>query len=136
MFGLPGAQWPYATAGYVFDGGRLTDRQRIVGGPVVLRTSDRLVGTTESGTLITAEGDGGYELWDADGVRIGTIPHHTYSTSVLRGTRLFMESEGLRSVFGLRPDVWFDHLCANMGRAFTEEEREHLPPGTPSEAPC
>ncbi|MFI9344013.1 hypothetical protein ACIG0D_22525 [Streptomyces sp. NPDC052773] len=136
MFGLPGAQWPYATAGYVFDGGRLTDRRRIVGGPVGLRTSDRLVGTTESGTVITAEGDGGYELWDADGVRIGTIPHHTYSTSVFRGTRLFMESEGLRSVFGLRPNAWFDHLCANMGRAFTEEELEHLPPGTPSEAPC
>jgi len=27
VFGLPGAQWPYATAGYVFDGGRLTDQQ-------------------------------------------------------------------------------------------------------------
>ncbi|MEU2507508.1 NUDIX hydrolase [Streptomyces sp. NPDC007863] len=27
VFGLPGAAWPLATAGYVFDGGRLTDRQ-------------------------------------------------------------------------------------------------------------
>ncbi len=27
VFGLPGAAWPYATAGYVFDGGRLTARQ-------------------------------------------------------------------------------------------------------------
>ncbi|SBT88977.1 ADP-ribose pyrophosphatase YjhB, NUDIX family [Streptomyces sp. DI166] len=27
VFGLPGAQWPYATAGFVFDGGRLTERQ-------------------------------------------------------------------------------------------------------------
>ncbi|MFF2774344.1 NUDIX domain-containing protein [Streptomyces sp. NPDC058052] len=27
VFGLPGASWPLATAGYVFDGGRLTDRQ-------------------------------------------------------------------------------------------------------------
>ncbi|MER6349579.1 NUDIX domain-containing protein [Streptomyces sp. NPDC001595] len=27
VFGLPGTQWPYATAGYVFDGGRLTDQQ-------------------------------------------------------------------------------------------------------------
>jgi 8-oxo-dGTP pyrophosphatase MutT (NUDIX family) len=27
VFGLPGEQWPYATAGYVFDGGRLTDQQ-------------------------------------------------------------------------------------------------------------
>ncbi|MGI5359721.1 NUDIX domain-containing protein [Streptomyces sp. CA-252508] len=27
VFGLPGAPWPYATAGYVFDGGRLTDQQ-------------------------------------------------------------------------------------------------------------
>ncbi|MFB7368326.1 NUDIX domain-containing protein [Streptomyces sp. NPDC056222] len=27
VFGLPGAGWPLATAGYVFDGGRLTDRQ-------------------------------------------------------------------------------------------------------------
>ncbi|MFJ8660301.1 hypothetical protein [Streptomyces sp. NPDC093795] len=27
MFGLPGAPWPLATAGFVFDGGRLTGRQ-------------------------------------------------------------------------------------------------------------
>jgi 8-oxo-dGTP pyrophosphatase MutT (NUDIX family) len=27
VFGLPGAAWPLATAGYVFDGGRLTDEQ-------------------------------------------------------------------------------------------------------------
>ncbi|MER8046766.1 NUDIX hydrolase [Streptomyces sp. NPDC094032] len=27
VFGLPGAAWPYATSGFVFDGGRLTDRQ-------------------------------------------------------------------------------------------------------------
>ncbi|MET9507764.1 NUDIX hydrolase [Streptomyces flavidovirens] len=27
VFGLPGAAWPYATAGFVFDGGRLTARQ-------------------------------------------------------------------------------------------------------------
>lgn len=27
VFGLPGAAWPFATVGYVFDGGRLTDRQ-------------------------------------------------------------------------------------------------------------
>ncbi|MFF9143338.1 NUDIX domain-containing protein [Streptomyces sp. NPDC014861] len=27
VFGLPGAAWPLATAGYVFDGGRLSDRQ-------------------------------------------------------------------------------------------------------------
>ncbi|SEQ85416.1 hypothetical protein [Streptomyces radiopugnans] len=47
-----------------------------------------------------------------------------------------MESEGLRSAFDVRPDAWFGHLCANVGRAFTEEEREDLPPGTPSEPPC
>ncbi|MFE5909402.1 NUDIX domain-containing protein [Streptomyces wedmorensis] len=27
VFGLPGASWPLATVGFVFDGGRLTDRQ-------------------------------------------------------------------------------------------------------------
>ncbi|MGQ4488736.1 NUDIX hydrolase [Streptomyces sp. 372A] len=27
VFGLPGAAWPLATAGFVFDGGRLTDEQ-------------------------------------------------------------------------------------------------------------
>ncbi|MEU7038882.1 NUDIX hydrolase [Streptomyces sp. NPDC046237] len=27
VFGLPGAEWPYATAGFVFDGGRLSARQ-------------------------------------------------------------------------------------------------------------
>lgn len=27
VFGLPGTEWPYATAGYVFDGGRLTAQQ-------------------------------------------------------------------------------------------------------------
>lgn len=27
VFGLPGASWPLATAGFVFDGGRLTSRQ-------------------------------------------------------------------------------------------------------------
>ncbi|MEV5604646.1 NUDIX hydrolase [Streptomyces sp. NPDC052299] len=27
VFGLPGAAWPLATAGFVFDGGSLTDRQ-------------------------------------------------------------------------------------------------------------
>ncbi|GGU29736.1 NUDIX domain-containing protein [Streptomyces violascens] len=27
VFGLPGAEWPYATAGFVFDGGRLTAQQ-------------------------------------------------------------------------------------------------------------
>ncbi|GAA3387533.1 NUDIX domain-containing protein [Streptomyces roseoviridis] len=27
VFGLPGAAWPFATAGYVFDGGRLSDRR-------------------------------------------------------------------------------------------------------------
>ncbi|MFB7512304.1 NUDIX domain-containing protein [Streptomyces sp. NPDC056144] len=27
VFGLPGARWPLASAGFVFDGGRLTDRQ-------------------------------------------------------------------------------------------------------------
>ncbi|MFF0204317.1 NUDIX domain-containing protein [Streptomyces sp. NPDC005017] len=27
VFGLPGAAWPHATVGYVFDGGRLTDEQ-------------------------------------------------------------------------------------------------------------
>ncbi|QNP67110.1 NUDIX domain-containing protein [Streptomyces genisteinicus] len=27
VFGLPGSGWPLATAGFVFDGGRLTDRQ-------------------------------------------------------------------------------------------------------------
>ncbi|AIS02313.1 trypsin-like peptidase domain-containing protein [Streptomyces glaucescens] len=112
------------------------EKREVVGGSVVLETSDRLVGMTGDGTVITAEGDGGYELWDPDGVRIGTVPHHAYSGSVLRGTRLVMESEGLRSVFDVRPDAWFDHLCASVGRAFTEAERENLPPGTPSEPPC
>ncbi|MCG3039933.1 trypsin-like peptidase domain-containing protein [Streptomyces sp. S1A] len=107
-----------------------------VGGPVVLQTSDHLVGMTDDGVVITAEGYGGYELWDPDGVRIGAIPHHSYSSSALRGTRLVLESEGLRSVFDVRPKAWFDHLCANVGRAFTEEEREDLPPGTPPEPPC
>lgn len=27
VFGLPGAEWPLATVGFVFDGGRLTDEQ-------------------------------------------------------------------------------------------------------------
>ncbi|MFD3997479.1 NUDIX domain-containing protein [Streptomyces sp. NPDC058583] len=27
VFGLPGAAWPLATSGFVFDGGQLTDRQ-------------------------------------------------------------------------------------------------------------
>ncbi|MER7541273.1 NUDIX hydrolase [Streptomyces sp. NPDC097704] len=27
VFGLPGAAWPFATSGFVFDGGRLSDRQ-------------------------------------------------------------------------------------------------------------
>jgi 8-oxo-dGTP pyrophosphatase MutT (NUDIX family) len=27
VFGLPGAEWPYATAGFVFDGGQLTTQQ-------------------------------------------------------------------------------------------------------------
>ncbi|MFR9675815.1 NUDIX domain-containing protein [Streptomyces sp. TR02-1] len=27
VFGLPGGHWPYATVGFVFDGGRLTDQQ-------------------------------------------------------------------------------------------------------------
>jgi 8-oxo-dGTP diphosphatase len=27
VFGLPGSQWPYSSVGFVFDGGRLTDRQ-------------------------------------------------------------------------------------------------------------
>ncbi|MGW2559296.1 nSTAND1 domain-containing NTPase [Streptomyces sp. NPDC001514] len=113
------------------------EKGRVVGTAMAMETGDGLVGVTDSGLVITAEGRGGYELWRADeGVRVGAIPSGIYSTAVLRGTELIVESNGRRTAFDLRPDTWFTHLCENVGRAFTEEEREHLPAGTPPEAPC
>ncbi|MGY5137229.1 WD40 repeat domain-containing protein, partial [Streptomyces nigrescens] len=112
------------------------DKGTTVGTPITTETSDNVRAMTDNGTLITDNGNG-YELWDAnDGTRIGTIPGGSSPTVALRGTELIVENKGRRTAYDLRPDSWFTHLCKNAGRDFTEEEREHLPPGTPPEAPC
>lgn len=85
--------------------------------------------------MITAEG-GAFGLWDPDGIRIGTIPGRPYSTAVLRGAQLIVEYEDRRTAFALDPGTWLSHLCEHADRAFTAEERGHLPPGTPPEPPC
>ncbi|MGW1787660.1 nSTAND1 domain-containing NTPase [Streptomyces tubercidicus] len=109
-----------------------------VGTPITTEITENVNAVTDSGTVITQKGsEGVYELWDAnDGTRIGTIPGGSSPTSALRGTELTVENRGWLTAYDLRPDSWFTHLCKNAGRDFTEEEREHLPPGTPPEAPC
>ncbi|MFJ9715879.1 trypsin-like peptidase domain-containing protein [Streptomyces sp. NPDC101213] len=107
-----------------------------VGTPVPAPGGDDVLAVTNGGMVITTEGGTGYGLWDLDGVRVGTIPSSPYSTAVLRGSRLVVEDKGRRTAFALDPDIWFRHLCARVGRAFTAGEREELPPGTPSEPPC
>ncbi|MFD7445175.1 trypsin-like peptidase domain-containing protein [Streptomyces sp. NPDC059909] len=112
-------------------------KREITSAPITMETADGVTGVTGSGLVVTAEPDGTYEVWSADeGARIGTIPSQIYSTAVLRGTRLIVESHGRRTAFDLRPDTWFTHLCETLGRGFTAEEREGLPDGTPPEAPC
>jgi WD40 repeat protein len=112
--------------------------RKVVGQPITMEVGDDVVGMTNSGLLVTAEVSGSaYKLWRADnGAEIGRIPSTTDATAVLRGSELIVASDSLRNVFDLRPDVWFTHLCKNLGRDFTEAERAHLPPGTPPEAPC
>ncbi|MDX2937342.1 AAA family ATPase [Streptomyces ipomoeae] len=103
--------------------------------PVAIPTSDSVVAVTNSGVMVTADVDR-YELWAADGKRMGVIPSRVGSRAVLRDTQLIVVAEGRRSAFELSADTWLSHLCEHVGRAFTDEEREHLPPGTPSEPPC
>ncbi|MER6409218.1 AAA family ATPase [Streptomyces viridosporus] len=113
------------------------EKRARVGGPVSLQAGDRVMAVTDNGVMITDKGIGEYELWDPDGIRMGTIAvDDPYSTAVLRGTQLIVGDDGRRMVFALDPDTWFSHLCEHLGRAFIDEEREHLPPGTPPEQPC
>lgn len=106
-----------------------------VGTPVPIHGGQSVLAVTNSGVMITAEG-GAFGLWDPDGIRIGTIPGRPYSTAVLRGAQLIVEYEDRRTAFALDPGTWLSHLCEHADRAFTAEEREHLPPGTPPEPPC
>ncbi|MFD3582639.1 hypothetical protein [Streptomyces sp. NPDC058683] len=114
------------------------EKKAPVGTPIVMNTNDRITGVTNNGTVITAEADlvDMYKLWSPDGTHIGTIPTGSYSTAVVRGTQLIVESQGRRTAFALAPDTWFRHLCKYVDRPFTESEREDLPDGTPSEPPC
>ncbi|MFI2410374.1 hypothetical protein [Streptomyces sp. NPDC018947] len=95
-----------------------------------------VLAVTNSGVMVTIDAATGYELWDSDGDRMGTIPSSPFSAAVVRGSELIVEDRGRRTTYALDPDTWFRDLCGRAGRAFTDEEREDLPPGTPSEPPC
>ncbi|MFD5446822.1 hypothetical protein [Streptomyces sp. NPDC127100] len=112
------------------------EKKAPVGTPVPVSVAVEVLAVTDGGMLITSQAGVGYGLWDLAGVRIGTIPSGPYSTAVLRGTELVVEDAGRRTAYALDPGTWFHDLCARADRAFTAEEREHLPPGTPPEPPC
>ncbi|WP_158102460.1 trypsin-like peptidase domain-containing protein [Streptomyces africanus] len=71
-----------------------------------------------------------------DGTSVTVPVAGDWTTGLVQGHRLTIDTGAVRQTFDLRPSTQFRTLCTAAGRDYTKAERKLLPEGTPSKPPC